>query len=93
VTLDDLRADKQPQPCAGNGADAIGSIASFEHPAALACGYSDAVITDRYPGLVVLNRHADLDISPVRRILDRVADQILQNALDAAFIVIDRDGL
>jgi len=93
VPLDDFRADKQPKPCAGNRADAVGSIASFEHPAAFALRYSDTVIADRYPGIVVLNGHGDLDVPSVRRILDGVADQILQNALDAAFVVIDRDRL
>jgi hypothetical protein len=93
VPLDDLRADKQPEPCARNRADAVGSIASFEHAAAFAFGYSDAVITYRYPGLVVLHRYADVDVSPVRRIFDRVADQILQDALNASFVVIGGNRL
>jgi len=93
VPLDDFRADEQSEPGARNRADAVGSIASFEHPAALAFGYSDTVIADRHPGLIVLNGQADLDVSPVGRILDRIADQILQNALDAALVVIHRNSI
>ena len=51
------------------------------------------MIADRHPGLIVLNRHADLDVSPVGRILDRIADQIVENTLDAAFVVVHGDGI
>jgi len=93
VAFDDLRADKESETGPGYGADIICPIASFEDAAAVGVRYADAMIADGNRRVAAIGAYGDVDVSTVRRVFDRVADQILENPLDAAFVVIDHHRL
>jgi len=93
VSFDDFRADEEAETGARNSTDAVRAIASFEDPATICVRYTDPVIANRDRRGAVVGAYVDVDLSTVRRILDRVSDQILENSLYSAFIVIDHNRL
>jgi len=93
VAFDDLRADKEPETAPGNRAHAIGTIASLEDAAAFKLGYADTTIADADRRVAAISAYLDIDVAAVRRVFDRVADQILEHPLDAAFVIIDHHRL
>jgi len=66
---------------------------AFEDMTAVRLRYADSVIADRNRRIAAVGADVDVDFSTVRRVFDRVADQILQNPLDAALVVIDHHRL
>src|SRR5262249_34296318 len=89
VSFDDFRADEQAKTGARNRPDALRTIASFEDTSAVCLRYADPVITNRDRCGTALGAYVDIDLSTIRRIFDRVADQILKHPLDAPLVVID----
>jgi len=91
VSLDDLGADEQPETGAGHAASRLRAIAALEHPLLLRRRDTDAAVANRDARLGAIDAYVDVDIPSVRRVLDRVADQVLQHPLDAMLIEIGHD--
>jgi hypothetical protein len=93
VSFDDFRTDEEAKTGARNRTDGVCPIPPFEDMTAVRLRYADSVIADRNRRIAAVGADVDVDFSTVRRVFDRVADQILQNPLDAALVVIDHHRL
>jgi len=91
VPLDDLRADEQPETGAGHAASRLRAIAALEHALLLLRRNADAAVANGDARVGAIHADVDVDIPSVGRVLDRVADQVLQHPLDAILIEIGDD--
>jgi hypothetical protein len=94
VPLDDLRADEQPETTARDTADRARAIAALEHERLLLLRNADAAIPDRDDRLGSVDAHVDVDIASIRRVLDGIANEVLEHALNAMVIEVghERNG-
>lgn len=86
-----LGADEQAETGAGNCADGAGAESPLEHVRPRLRRYADAVITDRNACFRRRRAYLDLDGPTIRRVFDRVADQVLKHTLNAPFVVFSDD--
>ena len=88
VSLHDLGADEETETGPGNRADGVCAESPLEDMRTLLRGDADSVIADRDARLGRRRPYLDVDGSAVRRVFDRVPDQILKDTLHTPFVVV-----
>ena len=94
VPFDDLRGDRQPESHPGGRARRLGrAVGALEEMRQRLLRDPDPVIAHLHHRAAIVGRQADLDRSAVRRILDRVGHQVLEDPLQAVDIGLDQHGV
>ena len=87
---DDLANDRQAEPCAAGMLRGRNAIELLENARHVLGGDSLAGVADREPGPLAFGECAEADRSPLRGVLDRVHDQVVEDVLDP--LAIDHHG-
>jgi hypothetical protein len=88
VSLHDLGADEETETGPGNRADGVRAESPLEDARTRLRGNADSVIADRDARLGRRRPYLDVDGSAVRRVFDRVPDQVLKDTLNTLFVVV-----
>jgi hypothetical protein len=91
VSLYDLGADKEAETRPRNRADRACAESPLEDVRTRLRGNADSVIADRHARLGWRRAYLDFDGSAVRRVFDRVPNQVLKDTLNTPFVVVGKN--
>src|SRR5262245_25162258 len=93
VRLDDSPRDREAQPYSRNLVGGqMRAPEWFKDMGALIKGYADPLIGNSNDGFMRELSQTDFDVSAFGRILDRVADEIVQDLLNAQWVAVQHHG-
>ncbi len=94
MAVHDLPGHTQAEAAArGRHTGMVGAVELLEDLLFLVAAHADALVADRHPALLGAALQGDPDLATVRRILDRIGDQIFQNLLQPAGIAVEKHRL
>jgi len=88
VSLHDLGADEEAETGPGNRADSVCAESPLEDVRTRLRGDADSVIADRDARVGRRRPYLDFNGSALRRVFDRVPDQVLKDTLNTPFVVV-----
>ena len=92
MTPDDLGADEQTQTRSRNSVGAVRAVAALKDASSLCFWNTDAVVAHRDASDIGGRFEPHFDVAALWRVLDRVADQVLEHALHAPVVIYRQDG-